>query len=55
MEKVNIERLILGVESRPILWQYSHKDYKNKNVTTKHWNEIGKVCNCSGKFLFKHV
>lgn len=49
-----IEGLISAVQSRPILWQSNQKDYKNKNVTDKLWDEVGKETKpiCTGEFIY---
>lgn len=49
-----IEGLISAVQSRPILWQSNQKHYKNKNVTDKLWDEVGKETKpiCAGKFIY---
>jgi hypothetical protein len=49
--KFSAECLISEVQYRPILWQDNHIEYKNKYVTNKIWEEVGKVCNCTGKLM----
>ncbi|XP_039969109.1 uncharacterized protein LOC120780944 [Bactrocera tryoni] len=49
MDKFNIEMLISEVQSYPVLWQDSHKDFKNKNITDNIWKKLGEICGCSGE------
>jgi len=55
MQKICSETLISAVQSRTVLWNDSNKKLKNKNITNKKWNEVGVICNCTGKFLFKFM
>ncbi|XP_062140837.1 uncharacterized protein LOC133849029 [Drosophila sulfurigaster albostrigata] len=48
MQKICAESLISAVQSRTVLWNDIHKEYKNRNTTDKEWNEVGVICNCTG-------
>jgi len=39
-QKICAESLISAVQSRTVLWNDTHKEYKNKNTTDKQWNEV---------------
>ena len=47
------EILISQVQSKPILWQDTHKSFKNKSVTDKLWLEVGIACGVEGNGWFE--
>lgn len=40
--EINIELLIMHVESRPVLWDKTLDIYKDRNQTKKAWKEVCK-------------
>ena len=40
MADIDTELLISGVEERPYLWDAGHKDYKDRDIRLKGWQEI---------------
>lgn len=46
------ELLISEDQSKPILWNDRHPDYKKTDITKKMWEEIGKVVGFSGKIIY---
>ncbi|CAI6355478.1 unnamed protein product [Macrosiphum euphorbiae] len=45
------ELLISEVQSRPILWNDRHPEYKKTDKTNKMWEKIGKVVGFSGTIV----
>lgn len=46
------EKLIEFVKQYPILFDLSHKDYKNVRIKDKIWEEIGIQLKVNGTFSF---
>jgi len=47
---IDIDRLILLVQERPLLWNKSLESYKNRNLTREAWNEICNIFHADFEF-----
>lgn len=49
--EIDINKLLVLVQARPPLYNMSIKDYHNKDVIEKLWEEIGQELNTTGKII----
>lgn len=49
------ERFITEVQNRPILYDSSHRFYKDNTRKEKAWSEVGEAVGCNGECLIYDV
>lgn len=47
---MDVEKLIVCVQSKNPLWNQKCKDYHNRNMIKRLWEEVGEEMNNTGKY-----
>lgn len=47
---MDVEKLIMCVHTRNALWNQKSKDYHNRNIIKRLWEEVSQEMNDTGKY-----
>lgn len=48
-ELVDVDKLLVMVEARPVIYDITRKDHHNQDAIAKAWQDIGKELNIASK------
>lgn len=53
---MDVEKLIVCIESKRLLWDQQCKEYHNRNLVKKQWEEVAREVGETSKYIFyKHI